>query len=131
MGIRHRYDDKFRASAVVALEAAGYPNSKGALAQVAKLLDVPAMTISRWFKDRNNPPPTEIVTEKRIDLLEMINTELEAIFGVLPNARSSAAYKDLMTGAGILIDKRQLLTGEPTENAKARIIIEYAEDPDA
>lgn len=113
---RRSYDDKFRASAVVMLEAAGYPGKKGALERTAKHLGVPAMTLSRWAKGSNNPPPNEIVTEKKGELIDWINGELEAVFGVLPSKRTEASYRDLMTGVGILIDKRQLLTGKPTES---------------
>lgn len=125
---RRRYDDKFRASAVVMLQAAGYPNSKGALAQVAKATGVPAMTLSRWLKAKQNPPPNELVTKKKGELLDWINEELQGIFGALPSARADAAYKDLVTGAGILIDKRQLLSGQPTENTKNQTTIEYVND---
>ena len=115
---RKSYDDKFRASAVVMLEAAGYPTEKGALQKVADNLGVPAMTISRWFKKSNNPAPNDLVNEKAIDLLEAIRHELGAVFGEMPNAREFASYKDLATAAGILIDKLQLLENKPTERVE-------------
>lgn len=125
---RRRYDDQFRAAAVVMLEAAGYPGKEGALTQVAKTMGVPAMTLHRWARVKNNPAPTQLVNEKRIDLLELINTELAGIFGTMPGARNDASYRDLATAAGILVDKRQLLTGQPTENVKAQTTVEYVND---
>lgn len=118
---RKIYTDKFRASAVVMLEAAGYAgdrqkNKPGALKQVSKHLSVPERTLSRWFRAENNPPPDILVTEKKGDLVAMIDEELEGIFGEMPTARPDASYRDMGTVAGILIDKKQLLTGEPTEN---------------
>ena len=114
---KKRYDDKFRATAVVMLEGAGYPNTKGALQRVADHLRVPPRTLSRWFNGEQNPPPDRIVNEKRLDLREAIRAELEAIFNDsdLGDVRSEASYKDRMTAAAILIDKQQLLDGKPTE----------------
>lgn len=118
MAKRKSYDDKFRASAVVMLEAAGYPTEKGALARTAEHLHVPAMTLSRWFRKAQNPPPNELVTEKRGELKDFVRSELSAIFGDMPIVRPDASYKDLATAAGILIDKLQLLENKPTERVE-------------
>jgi len=115
---RQHYDDKFRASAVVMLEAAGYPDAKGALARTAKRVGVPSPTLHRWVREKNNPPPSELVSEKKGELIDWINLELEAVFGVMPGKRNDASYRDLMTGVGILVDKRQLLSGKPTESVE-------------
>lgn len=115
MSKRRRYSDKFRASAVVMLEAAGYPDRKGALMEVADHLHVPAMTISRWFKAANNPPPHELVTEKRLDLRGMLETELNAIFNHMATSREEASYRDVGTVAGIILDKLFILNNQPTE----------------
>jgi len=112
---RRRYDDKFRANAIVFLEAAGYPDKKGALEQVSKQLNCPHPTLHRWFQAKNNPPPSELVQEKREDLKELLEKELRAIFKEMPDARGDAGYRDLGTVAGILFDKKQLLEGKPTE----------------
>lgn len=112
---RKRYDDKFRANAVVMLEAAGYPNKKGALEQVSRHLGIPHPTLHRWIKEKNNPAPSELVQEKRKELRELLEDELRAIFQEMPSARSEAGYRDLGTVAGILFDKKQLIDGKPTE----------------
>jgi len=111
---RKRYDDKFRASAVVMLEAAGWPNEKGALARVSRHLGVPSPTLSRWAREKNNPAPNEVVTEKKGDLVALLKAEAEAIFGDMPNARKDASYRDLAVALGIVLDKHQLLSGGPT-----------------
>ena len=54
---RKRYTDKFRAGAIVMLEANGYPDKKGALATVSNHLSVPQATLHRWFHGKNNPAP--------------------------------------------------------------------------
>jgi len=118
MAKRKRYDDKFRASAVVMLEAAGYPDQKGALQRVADRLKVPPSTLHRWFKGKNNPPPSELVTEKKGELKNLIRDEVYSILGDMPEAREFASYRDLGTVAGILLDKLQLLENKPTERVE-------------
>jgi transposase-like protein len=115
MAKRKRYDDKFRANAVLLLEAAGYPDTKGALTRVANNVGVPAMTISRWYKRANNPPPNEIVNEKRPELIDLIRKEIYKVLDTLPKERDDADYRTLVTGLAILIDKLQLLEGKATE----------------
>lgn len=114
---RKRYDDKFRASACVMLEAQGYPGMKGALQHVADHLNVPAMTLSRWFKARQNPPPNELVSEKRGDLADIFEN---LAYKMLAHAGREEVI-DAMTGkdatiaAATATDKMRLLRGLPTE----------------
>lgn len=127
---RPRYDDKYRASAVVMLEAAGFPDRKGALSHVSRHLGVPIPTLKRWGTGSQNPPPNDVVTKNRIDLADLLDTEIAAAFEAAKGVRCEASYRDLMTGIGILIDKRQLLRGEATQNVNQRIVVEYADDED-
>lgn len=115
MAKRKSYDDKFRASAVVMLEAAGYPDRPGSLTQVASHIGVPHPTLSRWYNQQRNPPPNEVVQEKRLELSELLDAELRAIFSAMPAVRSDASYRDLGMVAGILTDKKQLIDGKATE----------------
>jgi len=108
------YDDKFRSSAVIMLEAAGYPNQKGALERTAKAVGIHARTLSRWFNGEQNPPPDRMVNKKRLELTDLLRNELGSIFKAMPNARPDASYRDLGTVAAIFIDKLQLLEGKPT-----------------
>lgn len=131
MNNRKRYDDKFRASAIIMLEAQGYPNKEGALTSVANHLNVPKPTLYRWFTAKQNPPSYELVTEKRIEFKAVIRKELDSIFKDMPNARQDASYRDLGTVAGILLDKLQLLEGEPTsitENRGERVMPPLSDD---
>jgi transposase-like protein len=111
---RKRYTDDFRASAVLMLEAAGYPDREGGLSQVSSHLGVPISTIRGWYLGTRNPPPPELRNEKRFDLLEAIQTELAAIFPAMATRREDASYRELGTVAGILMDKQLLLTGKAT-----------------
>jgi transposase-like protein len=115
MSKRKRYDDKFRASAVVMLEAAGYPDTKGALQHVADHLGVPAMTLSRWFKGTRNPPPHELVTEKRGDLLDSLKALAHQLVEAMPGKIEDANLQQSGTVLGIVLDKVLLLEGKATE----------------
>ena len=116
-----RYDDEFRASAVLMLEAAGYPEREGGLSQVAGHLDVPLSTLRGWFTGAHNPPPAKVRNQKKIDLREAIREELAGIFPAMAEKRQDATYRELATAAGILIDKDQLLSGQPTERQEINV----------
>lgn len=131
MSERKRYDDKFRASAVLMLEAQGYPTKEGAITSVSKHLGVPMATLHRWYHGKQNPPPSDLVSEKRIDFTEAIKKELTGILGDMPNARQDAGYKDLATALGILVDKLQLLENKPTainEHRGERVLPPLSDD---
>lgn len=119
-----RYSDEFRANAVIMLEVAGYPKRKGALTQVARELNVSHSLIRRWFLKSQNPPPSNLVQEKRFDLVQAIRDELAGLFPEMVDARQDASYRDLATAAGILIDKLQLLQNKPTAIVKLQRAIE-------
>lgn len=125
MAERARYDDKFRASAIVMLQAAGWPNQEGALTRTAQHLRIPLTTLRRWASGQQNPPPADLVSEKKAELSDLLDKEIEAALNEMNSARSEASYRDLGTVIGILIDKKQLISGQPTENNRQRIIIEY------
>ena len=110
-----RYSDEERANAVLMLEAAGYPKTEGALSRVARRLSIPHQTLSRWGRRAQNPPPHKLVQEKKFDLIQAIRDEVQAVLGDMPDARQDADYRALTTALGIMVDKLQLLTGEPTE----------------
>ena len=125
-----RWTDEERASAVLMLEAAGYPQTKGALTRVADNLKIPATTLRRWHLGLSNPPPTETVKRKRVDLRTAIRDEMAAALEEMGHARTEASYRDLGTVLGILFDKLQLLNGDSTANTNQRISIEYIDDAD-
>jgi transposase-like protein len=123
MGGTRRSDD-FRAGAVLMVQASGWPQEKGGLVQVAKHLNVNERTLRRWVMGDSNPPPDKIVRTKKLDLQEVIRTELQGVFIEMGRARPEASYRDLGTVAGILIDKLQLLNGEAPAGNTLHIIID-------
>ena len=110
-----RYSDEYRASAVLMLRAAGYPERRGALMETANHLGISHQILGRWFRRDSNPPPQKIVQIKMADIVEMLKNEVVAALQELPNARGDADYLDLGKVMGIMIDKLQLLQGEATE----------------
>lgn len=115
---RRRYTDVERASACLMLEAAGYPDTKGALVRTAKASGVPPATLHRWMREKNNPPPTDLVNEKRLSLAEMLDREIRANLNAMDSARPDANLRDLGVVTGILVEKKQLISGEPTERTE-------------
>lgn len=130
---RKRYTDEFRASAVLMLEAAGYTgetetSKTGALTAVSNKLDVPHSTLRRWFIKQQNPPPSDLVRDKKIQLTDILENEMRAALGEMEEARSEATYRELATSFGIMFDKYQLLRGGPTANVANKIQVEYVRD---
>jgi hypothetical protein len=118
MANRKRYSDEDRASLMVMLESKGYPNTLGALKEVAAYSGVHVRVLRRWWLGTQNPPPDNLVSLKKIDLAEAINQELNGIFESMKTARKDADYRALGTVAGILMDKKFLLEGKPTEHTE-------------
>jgi hypothetical protein len=114
MAKRRRYTDEFRASAVLMLEAAGYPGTEGALTRVSSHLGVPHPTLIRWFRGSNNPPPYELVQEKRVDFIQ----QLQAIKGMVADKIIERIEdyepRDLTGLLKISAELSQLMDGKPT-----------------
>jgi transposase-like protein len=114
---RRNYTDEFRASCVLMLEAAGYPDRKGALAHVSKEVNVPSMTLRRWFTGQQNPPPNQLVSKNRIPLADKLESVAHQYIDHAsnPDVVDEMDGKGAMTAAAIAIDKMRLLRGLPTE----------------
>jgi hypothetical protein len=123
------YTDDFRAGCLLQVEAGG------SLSAVAKQNRVPLSTLRGWVHrqqaldkmPKGKAVPAEIHSKKAIDFVQLIEAELEAIFGDMDIVRQDAGYRELGTVAGILFDKRQLLTGGPTENINQAIRVNWDE----
>lgn len=115
MAKRKHYTDKFKAGAVVMVESEGYPDDKYALGRVAAQLNVNKRTLRRWVDGESGAPSDKLVTQEKKGIVDLIDAEIEAAFKEMPNARGEANYRDLVIGTATLIDKKQLLIGEPTQ----------------
>lgn len=121
MAKRKSYDDKFRASAVVMLQAQGYPANKYKLEEVAKHLGVPSRTLRRWFTGTNGKPPDDIVREEKralADRLEALAHKLVDTAFKIADDTDEVSIQQVVTSLGIVIDKNQLLKGEPTDRTE-------------
>jgi hypothetical protein len=103
------YDDAFRASALAALEAAGYPHRRGALIGVSRGLGVPVASLRRWLA-----PSSSDRREGRVDdLRTAARDELLATVRRMGQTRDEASYKEL-TGAFVaLAEKLQTWESAP------------------
>jgi hypothetical protein len=111
------------------LEAAGWPNKKGALHETAARLGLHDITLSRWARRQQNPAPDILVNEKKLELSDIV----DFIFrGFASEIMARVAHGDLideqtstlLTGFGIGFDKKQLLTGGPTGRTDHTVEIE-------
>lgn len=113
-----RYTDDFRADAVLWLEAAGYPDTEGALARVSRELGVPHQTLGRWYRSEQNPPPHEIVQEKKRDFLEQL-ARIKGLAAIKIEERIEEYDPRDLTGLlKISAELEQLLMGKPTHRTE-------------
>lgn len=114
---RRHYDDKFRASAVVMLEAAGYPNKTGALTEVAAHLGISHQLLSNWARATHNPVPQDVLQEEKTALADLFEgaARIYLKHGTDPVVVAEVSGQASMTAAAIAVDKMQLLRGLPTE----------------
>jgi transposase-like protein len=112
---RKRYTDKEIAKAITFMENninphTGNPN----YSKVSKELDINRKTLMRWWSDRHSEDAEQIRTLKRQEFIEAAWNEINEGLKVLAVKRGRATYKEIITSLGILLDKIQMLKGEPT-----------------
>lgn len=91
------------------LESQGYPDNPGALTSVAKHLNIPHQTLSRWARKVQNPPPPQLVQEKRGELTERLDSLIDLLINEMMTAVEGAPLNHLATTFGIAVDKKQKL----------------------
>jgi hypothetical protein len=124
------YSDEDKASAVLMLEAAGYPVRIGAMSQVVRELGVPESTLRSWAKQEHGAPPAKVRDRKRGELVQTLNEVAFKLLDHLGNIADTGDVKETATAFGIVVDKLQILNGEPTQTINQRILVEYADDED-
>lgn len=107
---KRQYSDNDKATALAALDANG-----GNVTKTARETKIPASTITEWRDGRIHADVTDIRDEKVLELSELVEIELRAIFAEMGVKRATASYANLATAAGIFVDKKQLLAGKATE----------------
>ncbi len=119
----NRYDDEFRASAVIMLQVEGYPNRKGALQRVATQTGVSHTVLRDWFHRNHNPPPSEVLQQRKKELNEMLKDLAYRLIDAIPGKLKDASAATVATTLGIVVDKMLLLEKQPTERIQHDITI--------
>lgn len=114
-----RYTDKDKEAAIGFMtnnfnHQTGNPNWTIA----SKKTKVSVNTLKRWWFEQNGDSTDDIRQLKKEEFIEKAWAEINACLKSMADKRDSANYKDVATSVGILVDKIQLLKGEPTVIAK-------------
>lgn len=112
-----RYDEKFKAGAVVMLESQGYPDNVYKLQEVADHLGVPSRTLRRWWVGDKGAPAGESVQQEKRELADLFEDAARTYLrhAVQDDVVDEVSGNASMTAAAIAVDKMQLLRGLPTE----------------
>jgi transposase-like protein len=101
-----RYSHTERANALALYD------SVGSLEQVSKTLGIPQSTIHGWINDPTNY--SILRSQKAQDLAQKFENAANLFIDLAVKKSKKAQFQHLVTGAGIAVDKCQLLRGEPT-----------------
>jgi hypothetical protein len=133
-GVYHRkYSDKQKAGAILLVQAAGYPDTVGAINRVSKEQKIPQRSLYRWVTQgvHSSDPEAaasmaETMEETRQELVELIeNTVRKALKSMAEaDVRDGATYRDFAWAAAVLIDKLQVLNGQPSQHIQQAITFE-------
>jgi hypothetical protein len=123
-----KFTEDERAMWLLQLEVLNYPKNIHAPTTVSKQRGAPhALTLKRWWKVQNTPKIDKLIEHKKRDVI----ADLGHLLGLHIDAAIDAVHgnedlRALDTGIGILVDKLQLLTGNPTERVDT--IVRIAEN---
>jgi hypothetical protein len=122
MAARRRYTKTDRITAVVAADMTS-------MDAAAKATGIPERTIYRW---RDDPEMAEYVTQTREALADEIRVAASLAWEKLIGRIRSGDIetRDLITAAGVAVDKSQLLSGGATSRSEARDITGTISDAD-
>lgn len=116
---KRQYSDSDKALALATLDANG-----GDVSKTAKTLKMPRKTLEDWAKGRKQHPDVADMRHlKKKELGEKLDEVAHALAdNLLIRAGSELSHlvpmKDIATSLGIVIDKGQILKGEPTAITK-------------
>jgi hypothetical protein len=114
---KRRYTDEARSNALAALAANG-----GNVARTAAELGIPEATLRAWANGDRHPEALQMCEQKKGPLAEQCDAVAWALAGLMESAARRAAadgrVDKIATAFGILVDKAQLLRGEPTSRTE-------------
>ena len=125
------YSDSDKDAAILMLQAAGYPNTDGALERASKESGVPRTTLRNWFNNEHGAPQSKVRHIKKGEIVARLDRVISKLVEHLYSIADSGDVRETAITLGVVVDKRQLLSGDPTENLQSRIIIEYDSDSPA
>ena len=111
-----QYSDADKAAALTSLDL-----NEGNVYRTAKQLAIPNKTLEEWASGRRiSPEVAQFRQHKKAELRARLESVLDRLLqgmeapGALEAKLDKASLRDVATSVGILIDKIQLLKGEPT-----------------
>ena len=123
---RRHYSDEDRAAALAALRANG-----GNVRRTAGQVGVPASTLAGWAAGDHAPVGAELRAGKKLELADRFEEIARAALGRVTAAKlDEANAPQLLTAAGIAVDKMRLLREQPTEITAQLVLIEQILDND-
>jgi transposase len=111
---RRSYSDDDKAAALAALAANGDNVNR-----TARQLGLSESTLRGWKNRRGTPDEiASLRDQKKGDLASSLEVIAHEIVGIIPGKLGEANLRELATALGIVIDKRQLLIGAPTDRTE-------------
>lgn len=104
-----RRSDQQKAEALAVLDA-----NAGNVSKTARDTGIPRKTLEEWRDGRVAEGVAELRQEKKEGLADRLEAIALQMLDAMPSKILDASLKDTATAVGIAIDKRQLLTGQPT-----------------
>jgi hypothetical protein len=119
MASHRTFTDDEVAGALATLQANG-----GNAKRTADTLGISRTTLRGWAGRHDNTPQpkqvsAELVRDKSVELANNLEALALKSVGLADEKVVTASYKDLLIGAGIAIEKVQLLRGRPTQRTES------------
>jgi hypothetical protein len=121
------HSDAVKAAALAAYDALKSAGVEYATTEAARIVNVPRTTVSSWVSSHRpvNGHATEMRQHKRPEIVEKLDTAAHALADALSGKVPEANLQQTAVALGIVIDKRQILSGQPTQiGAYAHLTIE-------
>lgn len=111
---RKQWTDQDKATALAALDA-----NNGNVNRTAKQLHIAESTLRSWTNGRGTNSDVAVLHEvKKGELADRLEEIAHRILNTLPDKLKDANVQQLATALGIVLDKKQLLEGKPTERTE-------------
>ena len=110
MAKRRRYSDSDKAAALTVLDA-----NEGNRNETAKHLDSPRTTLERWVEGRVSGDVPQLRQQTKKALANELEALAYKLIEAMPERLEGANLQQASVALGIVVEKMQLLRGDPTE----------------